>query len=462
MSPASGSATSQPAVTRREGHAPEAVLTVDHDADAVLDGLLLSAILFAPLLHPQAGANALSPLSPLLWLLLPAALAGSWALRWVHRAPILKGTAVASKRSRRLQPEASAPPLPWQRMLTITFGIVLAFRFLFFVLGTFTAGGAVSFALLLVGSVVALATLRSNDEQVNAPTEYWRWVPYASLALLAMLAAWRLGLIPIVADTMLRDGLEAAAATKFDRTRASFDEALVLWPNEPLYATFVAGAYRERFLDPNVPAPEQEAAFGRAEAVLLGSLDLAPSDQLYQRLGTLYRDRGDKAADSVLRVQSWQQSREQYLNALDFAPHRPDTLAELGGLFERTGAISETLAAYEQAFALNPARRDAAAGLIRVALAEGNVPAAVRWLDALLAQNQANPQLVEDALKAGEDLPAGGLLARQSRVLYLARQGKGAEAKDLLVQTIAENEDAPANLPLAAWLAKEAQGVGTP
>ncbi len=414
------------ALAARNGPPPRPEAPVAAWSEGVLDGLALAAIAFAPLLLPRAPTRSPAAGWPL-WLL-PI-------LAWLA-ADLLTASSAAGYR---LQAAARL-------------SVLGAFVALFLVLGGGAAGPATAFGLVLAGAVSALAYGLSARRPATAGGEAWRWVVVASLSLLAVLVGWRFAVAPVLADSWLRAGLEAAVTGDRAAAAARFTNAEALWPQQPGFATFIAARKRDDFLNPALSEAEREAAFQAAVSVLQGALTAVPDDAVALRLANLYRDRGDLLPDGALRQQAWSDAERYYLVARRIFPRNPSILLEHAQLLERAGPPFEAGTAFQEVTQLQPSNVAAWAGLARLAVAAGDFDAADAAIRRALEYRRDHPEEVASALDSGTVLGAEDPMARQAGILYLAATEPLAATRQALDELRSAHPDDPGIVALAAWL----------
>ncbi|RIL11503.1 hypothetical protein DCC79_04615 [bacterium] len=390
--------------------------------DGWVEGLALATVLFAPILLPSAAASLRA--WPVL-LLVPAA--------WLAADVLGRGLHL-----RRLAARATVPAV-----LGLALGVVH--------LGPWAGGEIVAFAAVLALSTLAAAAHHARRAAAGAASEPWRWTAYAAAGLLAVLGAVWIGLRTAVADRHVRAGQEAALAGDAAGAAAHYARAMALWPQQPVYATYLVGALQRRVRDAASPEQDRAVAFEQARAALERAFAVAPDSQVATRLGVLYRDRGDLSAPAGDAGQWWRTAELHFARALDLQPNDPAALVETAGLLERIGQPAEARDAYRRAFDLHAGDYDAAAGAARVSLALGDVATAEAVLAAAVARDAPAVRRVADG---GVSPPLDTLRAEQVRVMVLALTGEAAAARQLL-DALAARADAGtdgATRALADWL----------
>jgi Tfp pilus assembly protein PilF len=225
-----------------------------------------------------------------------------------------------------------------------------------------------------------------------------------------------------------------------------------LWPEQTTYATYAAAVHRDVMINPQTPDDARRDAFDSAVSVLTTALERVPDDVLALRLATIHRDWGDLAADEAARDRAWAQAGDQYRLALARNPRNPENLTEYGAFLERLGQTEAARQAFRTASDLHPGDTETWAGLMRAALAAGDVADAAEALDGALARHMDDPEPVGRTIRAAEHWPIDTLRARQSRVMFLARTGHSDEARLLLDALSGERRGDPATLGLRDWL----------
>lgn len=408
-------ASAQP--TRRGEATPASTGSI---VDGWVEGLMLAAVVFAPILLPSP-AQALQAWPVLL--LVPAA--------WLAADGLRGGMSLGRMLTRLAVPAC----------LALAFGLAQPW----------TGGEIVAFGAALVGSTLAVAIHRARDAQGGPASEPWRWTAYAAAGLLAALAAAWISLRPEIADRHIRAGQEAAVGADSAGAEAHYRRAMALWPQQPIYATYLVGALRSRLADTTIPEQTRAVVFEEARLALDRAFAVAPDSHVATRLGVLYRDRGDLAAAAGDAGQWWRTAELHFTRALALQPNDPAALAEAAGLLERIGQSAEAVEVYRRAFDLNAGDYDAAVGAARASLALGDVAGADAALRAAVARDGPAVRRVADS---GVAPPLDPLRAEQARVMVLALTGEQAAARQALAGMAARADagsDA-ATRELASWL----------
>ena len=369
---------------RRSGAKANARIQADQDARSIaigegaVEGLGLATITFAPLFLPFGIAATL----------------GGWNILLLGLPVILWVCADL------LAPKKAAGYRVLARLAVLGAGLVLMLVF-----QIYAAGPTAAYGIALLGtSMVAgwcfsgVATIREAHGRPAGQGQPWRiLLAFAGLPL-AIVLMWLVALRPVVADTQLRAGLEAAARGDLDKVSQRFARAVELWPQQPSYAHYTAALDRDRFVAEDASEKERLAAFVRAEATLELAYEQHPSEALARRLATLYRDRADRAGDAAVRRRDFDASALWLDEALRRDPNGPDAHAEYAALLERTGDLSSARTHYDSALDINPGRIDWWLGLSRAALADGDVSGAAAAIDTLVTR--ASPEKIDQMLGA--------------------------------------------------------------
>ena len=404
-------------------------------ADGLADGLALAAVVFAPIWLPSlAQTRAAWPIL----LLVPAYWVGAdllgrpggpvWA-RPAARSAVLAALGVAM--------------VAW---------------------GGRRGGEIVAFGAVLGATVAVGAWHLARTRPAGAAGQPWRWVVYASIGLLAAVGAWWAALRPELADGHIRAGQEAAVADDRAAARAHFERAIELWPEQPVYATYLIDALRDDFADPALADDRRALAFETARRALERAWAQVPDDHYAQRLGVLYRDRGDQAYQAAeaeggaaeAGIDSaapwWREAALHFDQALGRHPLSPGTLYEYGRLLERQRQPDAALGAYGAAFRLNTGNYSAAAGAIRAALALGDLDRADGLLVTALNRDKA---AMETAMTPGADCCIEPIRIDQAQAMLLARTGDRKQAVESLGAIERTAPGDAVTVALREWLAKQ-------
>jgi Flp pilus assembly protein TadD/O-antigen ligase len=398
-------------------------------ADALLAGVALASVTFAPLLVSSRGGTFGQAA---IWLL-PVAV-------WVG-ADLLAGGGTG--RSWRV---------PAARLAVVV--VVVA---MLVVLNGPTGGEALAYGAMLVAATLAAGVALAGDLREAPVDEPWQWVVAASLVVLVAVAGWRLALAPVVADAHVRRGLEAAAQSDAAAAREHFERAIQLWPAQTAYATYIAAIYRDEAVDPDVADAQRDAAFRAGEAVLRDAFARVPDVGYLQKLGALQRDRADVEINPSARQTDLAGARTSLEHALALSPLDPRTLTDYGALLERLDDPRGARAAYEQAVDLGGPDNVRLVGLARSAVTGGDPGAAEKALAQALERagtdRAAVGRVVDAGLASGTALPG----ASGTQMIYLVLTGRAAEARRLYAAVAAQAGDDGAVKALGEWLNRHAQ-----
>jgi tetratricopeptide (TPR) repeat protein len=293
----------------------------DDVVEALVLGLLLATVTFAPLLQGQlatpewaqnvpgllgvAATYLVLGLFPLIWLLADAiSPAGSTTTPW--RAPLVRAGTVAA--------------------LLALYGLGRALAG--------ALGATLAFAAFLVAATLALAVSLwlSPDPGARLERPVWRVVAVGVLLAVSM---WALALRPLIADVYISEGRRAASGKRWPEARADFAKALSLAPHQERYALFIAGADVEL----------AQASPDGADVHLREALDLLqwasrvrPIDPAYHsRAALVYRSHAQMAPNEKLRQERLQQAVRFSEAALELSPRDPGLMADLGRSFQEMG-----------------------------------------------------------------------------------------------------------------------------
>jgi O-antigen ligase/tetratricopeptide (TPR) repeat protein len=401
--------------------------------DGLVDGLALAALANAPLLLPRPPIRSTAAGWPLA--LLPLVVwVGADLLSTTER-----GAAYGQRAGARL-------------------AVLGAYVALFVVLASAVSGGLLAFALVLLGTTLALAWCLRQPLQAGPPTESWRWLVYGSLALLVAVAVGRLALAPVRADAWLRAGREAASTGDRASAEQRFDRAAQIWPGQPGFATYIGSYWRDVAFDAALGPAERVRAYSRAETALRGGLALAPDDDLALRLANLYRDQASVLPEGPERAALRAKAGEAYAQAQQIFPRSPSVLAEQALFFEQSGRREEAGLQYALVAELEPANLAARAGLARVAVARGDLDAALFALSAALATRPEGSAELARALEAGSVDPLADPLVGRAKAVLAAAAGDLPGARAQLDALRSTQPGEPALDSLAAWLAERGGG----
>lgn len=402
-------------------------------ADGLVDGLALAALANAPLLLPRPPIRSAAAGWPLA--LLPLVV-------WIG-ADLLSTALRGGEYGRRA-------------LTRLT--VLGAFVALFVVLAGAVSGGLLAFAVLLLASTFALGWALCQPLRAGPPTEPWRWLVYGSLTLLVAALLGRFALAPVRADAWLRAAREAAATGDRASAEQRFDRASQLWPGHPGFATYLGSFWRTIAFDGTVDPAERVRAFSRAEAALRGGLALAPDDALALRLANLLRDQASVLPDNPVRTSMLARAGEAYARAQQIFPRSPSVLAEQALYLEQAGRPEEAAAQYQLVTELEPANLAARAGLARMALARGDLDAALAALTAALAARPEGRGELARALDAGAVDPGADPVVAGTKVVLAVAMGNLSDARGRLEALRAAQPGAPMLNALAAWLARRSGG----
>lgn len=381
--------------------------------DGLYEGLGLAAVAHAPLLLPF-GLAGLTEAGAWWLLLLPA---GLW-LAADLLAPRWDGAG---------------------RRALARLGVLGLFLLLFLALASRVGGPTIAYALCLLAVLPAGAWLWARARAPGRDAELWRMLPYTAAALLALVAAWYLGLRPVLADAQLRAGLEAAARGEAEEVGERFRRARALWPAQPTYALYAAAAYRDAAVAPGAEPAARAAGLDAAEAELRAAADRAPAPVYLRALAGLERDRGDMADERAARDGAWLRAEAIYEEALERDPHDPTTRAELAAVRLRRGDAAGAVAAFGEALDVQPARPDWWVGLAHAWMvgaeedAASAIPEAAAALEA--AAERGSEAEIDALIAALADVPRSAGLgapygARPVQALVVVQLGRTDRVPD--------------------------------
>ncbi len=415
---------------------PEHTLTAEEAG--LVGGMSVAAVAHAPLLLPSLGSSLRLPA---LWLLLPTA--------WLAGDAVPQAAPLASARR----------ALPRLFLLLALVLCVTASR-------SVPGGPALAFGAVLTTATLLLALFIARRAPGTGPARADHPVPasiplttaratLASLLSLLMLAAgWYFVAAPVLADSQIRAGLEAAARGDRPSARRHFTGATRLWPQQPAYAEYVAAVDRDVMVAPETPADIRGEAFRVADSTLAGAVSELPDPVLVMRRAILWRDWGDLAAVASERQAAWAQSERLFAAALERMPHSPRLLCEHAKLLERTGDAAGASAAYSLAAWLDPGLAEAWAGTLRLTLVQSGLAEARVRLDEALTPGGVAPDQLAEALDAAREWPIDQRAALGAQVLYY---GRVRRLTDATAAWRALRELEPTNpwlSELERWLAK--------
>jgi tetratricopeptide (TPR) repeat protein len=416
------------AVGRRERGAG-ASAAEQSSALALLDGLALATVAFAPLLLPRPPVRSAEGTWPLL--LLPLA-------TWLA-ADLLAGSAGGAAYLRRAG-----------LRLAVVAGLVVLVVPAMDVVG----GPTLAFGALLVATTLALCWLLAGRAAAARETEPWRWLVYGSVGLLAAVGVARLAVWPVLADAQVRAGREAAARADLVTAERRFDQAKTLWPAQPGLALAIAGFWRDSSLAADRPPAERDRAFERATAELRAALAMAPDEALALLLANLHRDRAASLPPGPARAAQEAAAAAAYATARRVFPRNPSVLGDLARSLEQSGRPTEAQALYDDVADLDPASLPALAGRARLAAGRGDLDGAYALLRQFLADRPDDAPAVERAL----DVPADPAAVGAALVLLDAAAGDAVGARRRLAGLRREAPDDTLLAALGAWLDRHEAG----
>ncbi|MFN2115447.1 MAG: O-antigen ligase family protein [Anaerolineae bacterium] len=413
-------------------------------ADGLASGLVVAAAIFAPILV----ADRSTPLGhPAVWSLLVVTWLCAELLRWRH------GGADWSTQVARL-------------------AVVMGLAVLVMALRNVPAGEVIAFGAVLAGATAALGWALSTRAAPVETTTPGRWAIYAVLGVLLAVAAWRIALTPVMADTHIRSGLRYAASGDIDSAQREFETAVAMWPSQPEYASFVSAVLHERMRRGSTNTAEADAYHDAAARSLIEAFRQAPVEQHMVRLALLHRDRGDMEEHPTKRLEYWEQARGALATALRQAPLSPEALAENAGVMERLGDVPAAREGYARALDLGAPSAYWSAGLARAALAEGDVAAGTAAVEQVISLSGDDAGKAEAVLAYPDGLPVRVAGYVPSWVVYLALSDRADEATALFEQwsagvragsgTPSAGDERAAVAALGEWLAdRRVPGAGS-
>ncbi len=394
--------------------------------DGLLEGLGLAAILLAPIFIPsprlalERPALFLIPLAYLLSLLLLAD-------RGRPPSPGFQAARRVRASKAPLFPVAwTAPPRTWSSIAA--WGLpplvaLVAQGLLGGRTGAEIAGWGTALFLALLLRALWSAVAEGARPVVGASA-----LPLAGLVFLYGLAAWRLALAPLLADSHVRAGQEAAAAGDLEGAEDRLARAAALWPDQPTVLDLQAGVAQLRMVEQGSDETLRAAQFDRARLALEAAWQLAPGDATGSHLADLFRDRGDLVAAEGAAAPWWTEALASYRVVLARHPLSPPAWLGLAGVQERLGDTTAAGASYDKAWRLNAGSAEAAAGSLRQALARGDWDGSLERLGRAMGPEGVDPTALAEAVLDQRGLPAPPVAFDAAAALVLAATGDPAGA----------------------------------
>jgi Flp pilus assembly protein TadD len=247
-------------------------------------------------------------------------------------------------------------------------------------------------------------------------------------------------LVPIMErdyETYENLGLAYVKLGNSEKARGSFEAAMRLAPQRPepyleLSRIYLASQQPEQALflltQANQQAPDQVEVVITLAGVLMQTKRLDEADTLltnsilqHPSNAMLWRARGDLRAQQHLD----EEAIDAYRKSLRFDPAFYESHLELGKIYQQTGKAAEARAEFDAVLHAAPKSSEANAGLGQLALQSDHLGEAVTYLERAIKSDAGNSN-------AGETLAT----------IFL-REGKYAEADEVLRKLMGTNPDSP-------------------
>ncbi|HEX2909330.1 MAG TPA: O-antigen ligase family protein [Chloroflexia bacterium] len=186
------------------------------------------------------------------------------------------------------------------------------------------------------GPVYANATTGPDYSGYERPVRIWYWGGVTTLAVIAFLYGWFGNIMPIVADTVYKQGYNLASAKQWDRATPYLQQAVTYAPNEDFYALYLGQAYLELAQEANTAGAKDKTKQANvpvylkaSEAQLMRANQISPLNpdhyanlaRLYSRWAELEPQRGTEMVQRAIA---------EYKKVVDnYAPNNARLWAEL-------------------------------------------------------------------------------------------------------------------------------------
>ena len=168
------------------------------------------------------------------------------------------------------------------------------------------------------GPIIANAFTEPEYVGGSRPVKGWFWAGVGVLAIIALIYAWLGNLLPILGDTVYKQGSNLGQVSQWTRATPYLEEASILSPNEDFYSLYLGQAYLEIAQSQAKDKVKLEYYLNKSEAELLRANKLAPlNPDHYANLARLYTRWADlepERANEMLTksVQRYQQVVTNY------------------------------------------------------------------------------------------------------------------------------------------------------
>ncbi len=139
------------------------------------------------------------------------------------------------------------------------------------------------------GPVIANAFTEPEYAQIDRPVKGWFWLGLGLAAVVALAYAWLGNILPVLGDTVYKQGSNLAQVQQWVRATPYLEEAVILSPNEDFYSLYLGQAYLEIAQTQAADKTKLEYYLKKSEAELLRANKLAPlNPDHYANLARLY------------------------------------------------------------------------------------------------------------------------------------------------------------------------------
>ncbi len=186
------------------------------------------------------------------------------------------------------------------------------------------------------GPVYATSAADLDLRLPEGPVRVWFWAVVGVVGVVALAYAWFGNILPILADTVYKQGSNLASVQQWRRAAPHFEQALIYAPNEDFYALYTGQSYLEIAQSLSKEATTDKtkqtsmlAYLGASERELLRANKIAPlNPDHYANLARLYTRWADLEPGRA--AEFYKRSVAEYeLVVKDYAPRNPRLWGEL-------------------------------------------------------------------------------------------------------------------------------------